>query len=99
LYVGLRLSVSTVLPVPENRVLTRIPGSIQLGFCFCINFPGAFGLLTWFATEWAKCENTDFLTGSNTLMACVITGVREILVTKKKASVEVVAEGEDVSFW
>ncbi len=32
-------------------------------------------------------------------MACVITGVREILVTKKNANVEVVAEGEDVSFW
>jgi hypothetical protein len=32
-------------------------------------------------------------------MACVITGMREILVTKKNANVEVVAEGEDVSFW
>jgi hypothetical protein len=53
----------------------------------------------WFATEWAKWENTEFFTGSNTLMACVITGVREILVSKMNANVEVVAQGEDVSFW
>lgn len=29
----------------------------------------------------------------------MITGVREIWVTRKNANVEVVAEGEDVSFW